>query len=50
MAILNVARPLGRWWSYRQACRTLSSLDHRTLDDLGINPDEIRAVARRAAR
>lgn len=50
MAIRNVADTLGRWWSYRQAYRTLSSLDRRTLDDLGINPDEIRAVARRAAR
>jgi uncharacterized protein YjiS (DUF1127 family) len=50
MTMLNVTGNLNRWWSYRRACRALSALDSRTLDDLGIIPGDIQAIARKAVR
>jgi uncharacterized protein YjiS (DUF1127 family) len=50
MTVLNITGRLNRWLSYRNAYRALSSLDSRTLDDLGIMPGDIKAIARKAVR
>jgi uncharacterized protein YjiS (DUF1127 family) len=44
---------LGRvrtWLVYRETVRELESLDDRELTDLGIGRDDIRCIARQAAR
>lgn len=50
MIIRNLTSNFNRWLSYRKAYRALSSLDNRMLDDLGIIPGDIQAVARKASR
>jgi uncharacterized protein YjiS (DUF1127 family) len=40
---------LNAWRRYRDAVRELSSLNDRELSDIGINRDDIRAIAREHA-
>ncbi len=50
MTIRKLAGSVNRWRAYRNTFRALSALDSRELDDLGIMPGDIRAIARKAGR
>lgn len=46
--IMNMARSFSNWRKYRQTVNELSRMNARELQDLGINPSEIKTVARAA--
>ena len=46
--IMNMARSFSNWRKYRQTVNELSRMNARELRDLGINPSEIKTVARAA--
>jgi uncharacterized protein YjiS (DUF1127 family) len=45
---MNVARTLNSWRNYRRTVSELGRMTARQLDDVGIEPDQIRTVARAA--
>lgn len=47
--IKTISEKLNAWRRYRDAVRELSSLDDRELSDIGINRDDIYAIARQHA-
>ena len=47
---VGVLRWLREQISYLRSMRELNRLDSRTLDDIGVSPDQFRAMARRHAR
>ncbi|MEM6667162.1 MAG: DUF1127 domain-containing protein [Pseudomonadota bacterium] len=50
MLFNDMSARFNRWRAYRETRKELSSLTARELDDLGIAPFEIDAVARRSVR
>ena len=50
MTIRKIADSVNRWRAYRNTYSALSALGHRELDDLGIQPGDIRSIARKAGR
>ncbi len=47
--IKTISEKLNAWRRYRDAVRELSSLNDRELSDIGINRDDIYAIARQHA-
>ena len=47
--IKTISEKLTAWRRYRDAVRELSSLNDRELSDIGINRDDIYAIARQHA-
>lgn len=43
---MGVRKTLQRWAAYQQTVRELSTLDNRSLNDLGITRSDIQRVAR----
>ena len=48
MTFRKIAGTVNRWRAYRNTYRALSSLGSHELNDLGIAPGDIRAIARKA--
>jgi uncharacterized protein YjiS (DUF1127 family) len=48
-SIKTITQKFSAWRRYRDAVRELSSLNDRELSDIGINRDEIVAIARQSA-
>ncbi|AMM84987.1 hypothetical protein AZF01_11965 [Martelella sp. AD-3] len=46
---MSMARSFNNWIKYRQTVSELGRMNARELSDLGINRDDIRRVARKAA-
>jgi len=46
---MNIRQTIARYVAYQRTVNELSSLDNRTLHDLGIRRAEIRLVARASA-
>jgi uncharacterized protein YjiS (DUF1127 family) len=47
---MNITRAYSNWRKYRQTITELGRMSNRELNDLGIQRDDIRSVARQAAR
>ncbi len=46
---MNIRKSFKRWQSYHRTIRELSSLDNRSLHDLGINRGDIERIARESS-
>lgn len=46
---MGIARSFNNWMKYRQTVNELDRMNSRELADLGINREDIRRVARKAA-
>lgn len=43
---MDIRKTFKRWNAYQQTVRELNALDHRSLNDLGINRTDISRIAR----
>ncbi|MBB4124506.1 MULTISPECIES: DUF1127 domain-containing protein [Martelella] len=47
---MSMAHSFNNWMKYRQTVSELNRMNNRELADLGINREDIRRVARKAAK